>query len=78
MSTPKEYRQYFDPETTWVMGLAFEMARAALRKVNGVRPTDEWIAKRVIELAGAGELNADTLCDEVLASLPGPPPALSL
>jgi len=50
-------RQYldgerFDPETTRVMGLAFEIARATLGV--GDRGVDEMIAKRIIELAKAG------------------------
>jgi hypothetical protein len=55
--------QKFDPETTRVMGLAFEMARVALRQFDGARPTDEAIAKNIIELALAGERDADVLCD---------------
>jgi hypothetical protein len=46
-------REKFDFETTWVMGLAFEMAR--LRSSEGALPTDEAIAKRIIELTRAGE-----------------------
>jgi hypothetical protein len=59
----------FDPETTRVMGLAFEMARAASRQLDAVRPTDEAIAKRFIELALAGKRDADALCDRTLSDL---------
>jgi hypothetical protein len=59
----------FDPETTRVMGLAFEMAQAALRQLNGVRSPDEAVARRIIELALAGERDADVLCDRTLIDL---------
>jgi hypothetical protein len=70
----KAYREdrKFDPETTRVMGLAFEMARVALRQFDGVRPNDEAIAKRIIELALAGERDADVLCDRTLIDLRAP------
>ena len=65
-------RQYldgekFDPDTTRVMGVAFEIARATL----GVRDrgVDEMIAKRIIELAKDGERNADRLCEYALAKV---------
>src|SRR5262245_38323403 len=59
----------FDPETTRVMGLAFEMAQAALRQLDGVRAPDEAVARRIIELALAGERDADVLCDRTLIDL---------
>jgi hypothetical protein len=62
----------FDPETRRLMGLAFEMARAALRQVDGARPNDDAVARRIIELASAGERDVDNLCNEALASLLGP------
>ena len=57
---------YFDPETTRVMGVAFEMAREALQLGNRGNLANERIAKRIIELAKAGELNPDLLCESVL------------
>ena len=57
---------YFDPETTRVMGVAFEMAREALQLGDRGNVFDERIAKRIIELAKAGELNPDLLCESVL------------
>jgi hypothetical protein len=56
----------FDPETTRLMGVAFEMVRAALRLVDRDDLANEMIAKRIIELANAGERNPDLLCEGVL------------
>ena len=56
----------FDPEATRVMGVAFEMARVALRLADRGDLADEIIAKRIIELAKAGERNPDVLCEGVL------------
>jgi hypothetical protein len=57
----------FDRETTRVMGLAFELARATLGV--GDRGVDEMIAKAIIEFAKAGERNADRLCEYALAKV---------
>ena len=67
-------RQYlngerFDPETRRVVGVALEVARAALRAEERGEGTDEIIAKHIIELAQAGERDADRLCDYALAKL---------
>ena len=57
----------FDPETTRVMGVAFEMTRTAIR-LDGDDPVqdpiDEVIARKIIELAHAGERNR--LCELAL------------
>jgi hypothetical protein len=45
--------QKFDPETKRVMGIAFEMTRAALRVSNQDDLAPETIAKIIIELAKA-------------------------
>jgi hypothetical protein len=67
-------RQYlngekFDPDTTRVMGLAFEVTRLAL----GVRyrgdGVDQMVAQRIIELAKGGERNADRLSEYALAKV---------
>ena len=55
----------FDPETNRVMGVAFEMALAALQ-LGDQSNLWERIAKRIIELAKAGELNPDLLCESAL------------
>jgi hypothetical protein len=67
-------RQYlngerFDFETTRVLGVALEMARCALRTEERGDGTDAIIAKHIIELAQAGERNADRLCDYALAKV---------
>jgi hypothetical protein len=60
----------FDPETTRLMGIAFEMARAALRAPHRVHLTDEAIAARIIEFAKSGERNVDVLCEAALNVTP--------
>jgi len=56
----------FDPETRRIMGVAFEMARVALRLAGPGDLANEIIARRIIELAGAGERDPDLLCEGVL------------
>ena len=55
----------FDPEKR-VMDAAFEMAREALELGDERKLANERIAKSIIELAKAGEHNADLLCESVL------------
>jgi hypothetical protein len=70
--------QTFDPETARLLGVAFEMARAAIKCPRDV--SDEIIARRIIELAKAGERNVEVLCEAALnaaagaVSAPNPPP----
>ena len=45
----------FDSEATRVMGVAFEMALVALRHTDGVDPPRDAVARKIIELAKAGE-----------------------
>ena len=56
----------FDPETKRVMGVAFEMACVALRLADRGDRANEMLARRIIELAKAGERNPDVLCEGVL------------
>ena len=56
----------FDPETNRVMGVAFEMALAALQLGDQGNLINKQIAKKIIELAKTGELNPDRLCESVL------------
>jgi hypothetical protein len=56
----------FDPEATRVMGVAFEMVRAALWFAGRHDLANEIIAERIIELAKAGERNPDLLCERAL------------
>jgi len=70
--------QTFDPETTRLMGIAFETSRAAVKRPGDL--TDEMIARTIIELAKAGERNVEVLCEAALnvptgaVSAPNPPP----
>jgi hypothetical protein len=60
----------FDPETTRLMGIAFEMAVVALEHTDGiVNPTRDAVAKKIIELAKAGERDPERLCDAALKAL---------
>ena len=46
----------FDPETIRLLGVAFEMALVALQRTDGnVSPTRDAVARKIIELAKAGE-----------------------
>jgi hypothetical protein len=58
-----------DPETKRVLGAALEMTRVSLGLAddfaNGI------IAKRIIELAKAGERNPDLLCEGAIEKLRG-------
>ena len=70
----------FDPETTRLMGIAFEMAVVVLEHTDDiVNPTRDAVAKKIIELAKAGERDPERLCDAALKALrpltrPNPPP----
>jgi hypothetical protein len=55
----------FDPETKRVMDAQFEMAREALQLGDERTLANERIARSIIELAKAGEHNADVLCESV-------------
>jgi hypothetical protein len=56
-----------DSETKRVLGVAFEMTCVALRLAGrGGDLAHEVIARRMIELAQAGERNPDALCETVL------------
>jgi hypothetical protein len=55
-----------DPEAKRVMGIAFEMALVALRLADRSDLVNGVIAKRIIELAKAGERDPERLCDGAL------------
>ena len=63
-----------DPETIRVMGVAFEMVRAALRLNDRNDLAVEIIAKRIIDFAKEGERNPDLLCERALRDLHASPP----
>ena len=56
--------QTFDPETARLVGIAFETARAAIKRPADL--SDEMIARTIIELAKAGERNVEVLCEAAL------------
>ena len=58
--------EQFDPETLRIMGLAYEMATIALRLVDRGDIANEVVARKIIELAKAGEHDPECLCDAVL------------
>ena len=68
----------FDPETARLVDIAFETARAAIKRPGDL--SDEMIARTIIELAKAGERNVEVLCEAALnvpagaISAPNPPP----
>jgi len=64
----------FDSETKRVMGLAYEMACVALRLANRNDLANEIIAKKIIELAKAGERDPDVICERALNDLRASPP----
>ena len=58
----------FDGETVHLMGIAFEMALASFRPVpDHADPVREAIARKIIELAKAGDMQALRLCMDRLA-----------
>jgi len=59
----------FDPETKRVMGVAFEIARAALRRSDSWDPVVAIVARKIIALAKDGERNPDLLCEKALTGL---------
>jgi hypothetical protein len=71
----------FDGETVRLMGIAFEMALGSLRATpDHADPVREAVARKIIELAKAGERDPERLCDGALKDLPkvsAAPPELS-
>ena len=58
-----------DPETKRVLNVALEMTRLSLGLKDDL--ADGIIAKRIIELAKAGERNPNLLCEGALKKLRG-------
>jgi hypothetical protein len=70
-------RQYldgerFDPETTRLMGIAFETALQALHYWEVIDPPREAIARAIIGFAKAGERDPERLCDLALEACAKP------
>ena len=77
----------FDPETTRLLGIAFEFAIQALHNWGVVDPPREAIARAIIGFARAGERDPERLCDLALEACsipiitdpsPLPPPVAAL
>jgi hypothetical protein len=83
-------RQYlngekFDPETTRLLGIAFEFTVHAFRNWGAGEPPREEIATAIIEYAKAGERDPERLCDlaveacsKLLITAPNPSATLAL
>jgi hypothetical protein len=67
--TPFLNGRHFDAETKRIMGVAFEMARSALRLPLRDDQVLEVLAEKIIQLATAGERNPDLLCENALNDL---------
>jgi hypothetical protein len=70
-------RQYldgerFDPETTRLLGIAFETAIQALHNWGVDDPPREAIARAIIDFAKAGERDPERLCDLALEACSKP------
>ena len=63
------YGERFDPETTRLLGIAFETAIQALHNWGVVDPRREAIARAIIGFAKAGERDPERLCDLALEVL---------
>ena len=63
----------FDQETKRVLGVAFEIACIALRAENSDDFVKSAIARKIIDLAKAGERNPDLLCEQALKDICGTP-----
>jgi hypothetical protein len=62
----------FDPETTRVLGCAFELTCIALRVGDCEDEVKQAIANKIIALAKAGERHPDVLCEQVLKEIRRP------
>jgi hypothetical protein len=60
-----------DPETTRVLGVAFEMVCIAMRAEESDDFVKQAIATKIINLAKAGERNPDILCERALREIRG-------
>ena len=62
--------QPLDPETIRLMGLAFETALASFRPIpDYADPIREVMARKIIDLAKAGERDPERLCEGALKDL---------
>jgi hypothetical protein len=61
--------QSFDPETTRIMGEAFDTARRGLHDRGQPAVVQEIIAKRIIVIAATGVRNPNQLAEQALKEL---------
>jgi hypothetical protein len=67
----------FDPETVRVLGLAFEITRAALRIEDENEAAKQVIAAELIKCAEQGERDPQRLSERILGQVPQAPPKAS-
>jgi len=61
--------QSFDPETIEVMGQAYDKAKRRLHDTGQPALVQEVIAKRIIDIAAAGERDPDQIAKRALQAL---------
>jgi hypothetical protein len=59
----------FDPELTNLMGIAYDKALRARHDKGQPHMVQEIIARKIIDIAKAGERDADRMCERALAAL---------
>jgi hypothetical protein len=64
--------QKFDPETSRILGIAFELVCAGLRPLDCDDDMKQAIVHKIIQLANGGERNPDVLGEEVLKDIRQP------
>jgi len=69
--TPFLNGERFDPETTRVLGVAFELVCIAVRTGDCADDVKQAIADKLIALARTGERNPDVLCEMALRDIRG-------
>jgi hypothetical protein len=67
--TPFLREATFDPKAIEAMSAAFEAVCASLQLVNRSDPITEIVARKVIEVAGTGELDPERIRELVLLAL---------
>jgi hypothetical protein len=70
---PFFYDASFDPETTHIMGQAYESACTKLHDVGQPEIVKNVIARRIIEIAKTGERDPNQLCKRALKAIRLPP-----
>jgi hypothetical protein len=58
--------QRFAPETIRLLGLAYEMTLVSLRLVDRGGIANDVVARKIFDLANAGERDPERMCDSVL------------